>query len=108
MVQLSPIEQVLPRYVVVVPGTWITDVAVLARPTGAQITLDGVPIVNALFVPGADSGYEGARVPVSDGSHGCDGDQSPFSIIILGYDEFDSYAYLGGTGTGVINPNPVG
>jgi hypothetical protein len=27
-------------------------------------------------------------------------------VIIVGYDQHDSYAYLGGTGTGVINPNP--
>jgi hypothetical protein len=91
-----------------VPGTWINDWAVLARPAGAPITLDGVPIDNALFIPVADSGYEVARVPVSDGIHVFDGDQNPFSIIILGYDQWDSYAYLGGTGTGVINPNPVG
>jgi IgGFc binding protein len=108
MVQLSPIEQFLPRYVVLVPGTWINDVAVLARPAGAPITLDGVLIDNSLFIPVADSGYEVARVPVGDGIHVFDGDQSAFSIIILGYDSFDSYAYLGGTGTGVINPNPVG
>jgi hypothetical protein len=108
MVQLSPIEQFLPRYVVLVPGTWINDVAVLARPAGAAITLDGVPIDDSLFIPVADSGYEAARVPVSDGIHVFDGGQSPFSIIILGYDLYDSYAYLGGTGTGVINPNPVG
>jgi hypothetical protein len=108
MVQLSPIEQFLPRYVVLVPSTWINDVAVLARPAGAQITLDGAPIDNALFIPVADSGYEVARVPVADGIHVFDGGMNPFSIIILGYDSFDSYAYLGGTGTGVINPNPVG
>jgi hypothetical protein len=108
MVQLSPIEQFLPRYVVLVPGTWITDVAVIARPVGATITLDGAPIDDALFVPVVDSGFEAARVPVSDGIHVLDGGQSKFSVIIVGYDTFDSYAYLGGTGTGVINPNPVG
>ena len=108
MVQLSPIEQFLPRYVVLVPGTWINDVAVLARPAGATITLDGVAIDDNLFVPVADSGYEVARVPVADGIHVLDGDQNSFSVIIVGYDTFDSYAYLGGTGTGVINPNPVG
>jgi hypothetical protein len=27
---------------------------------------------------------------------------------VVGYDEYDSYAYLGGTGTGKINPNPPG
>jgi hypothetical protein len=108
MVQLSPIEQFLPRYVVLVPGTWINDVAVIARPAGAPITLDGVPVDNGLFIPVAASGYEVARVPVADGIHVFDGGQNAFSIIIVGYDQWDSYAYLGGTGTGVINPNPVG
>ncbi len=108
MVQLSPIEQFLPRYVVLVPGTWINDVAVIARPVGAQINLDGAAIDDALFIPVVDSGFEVARVPVADEIHVFDGGQSAFSIIIVGYDAFDSYAYLGGTGTGIINPNPVG
>ncbi|MFV8751105.1 IgGFc-binding protein [Nannocystaceae bacterium ST9] len=108
MVQLSPIEQFLPRYVVLVPSTWITDVAVVARPAGAEILLDGVAIADNLFIPVANSGYEVARVPVADGIHVFDGDTNAFSIVILGYDDFDSYAYLGGTGTGVINPNPQG
>jgi hypothetical protein len=106
MVQLSPIEQFLPRYVVLVPGTWTTDVAVVARPEGAAIELDGVPISDALFIPVANSGYEVARVPVTDGIHLFDGGDAAFSIVIVGYDSYDSYAYLGGTGTGVINPNP--
>ena len=108
MVQISPIEQFLPRYVVLVPGTWINDVAVIARPTGAPITLDGAPIDEGLFIPVVDSGYEVARVPIADGIHTLDGGTAAFSVIIVGYDTFDSYAYLGGTGTGVINPNPVG
>ena len=108
MVQLSPIEQFLPRYVVLVPATWINDVAVVARPEGAPIELDGMPINDALFVPVADSGYEVARVPVTDGIHVFDGDTAAFSIVIVGFDSYDSYAYLGGTGTGVINPNPQG
>lgn len=108
MVQLSPIEQYLPRYVILVPGTWIYDFAVITRPEGATVTLDGVVISDAAFVPVADSGFEVARIPIDDGLHVLDGDQSPFSVIIVGYDSFDSYAYLGGTGTGVINPNPIG
>jgi hypothetical protein len=108
MIQLSPIEQYLPRYVVLVPGTWTNDVAVVTRPADAEITLDGVPIDDLLFIPVADSGFEVARVPVGDGIHVFDGDQSAFSIMIVGFDAYDSYGYLGGTGTGVINPNPVG
>ena len=29
-------------------------------------------------------------------------------VIVVGWDTHDSYAYVGGTGTGIINPNPVG
>jgi hypothetical protein len=108
MVQLSPVEQFLPRYVVLVPSTWNNDAAVLARPEGATIELDGVALNDALFVPVADSGYEVARVPMTDGTHLFDGGDAAFSIVIVGYDTYDSYAYLGGTGTGVINPNPAG
>ncbi|MCA9681749.1 MAG: IgGFc-binding protein [Myxococcales bacterium] len=108
MVQLSPVEQFLPRYVVLVPTTWVNDVAVLARPAGAEILLDNVAIADNLFIPVADSGYEVARVPVADGIHVFDGGNNAFSVVIVGYDSYDSYAYLGGTGTGVINPNPQG
>ena len=108
MVQLSPVEQFLPRYVVLVPSTWINDVAVVARAAGAVIELDGTPIADNLFIPVANSGYEVARVPVADGVHVFDGDTEKFSVVIVGYDSYDSYAYLGGTGTGVINPNPQG
>lgn len=65
-------------------------------------------MIDAEFNPVAASGYEVARVPCSDGVHVFDGGNSPFSVIIVGYDRHDSYAYLGGTGTGKINPNPPG
>ncbi|MCA9692290.1 MAG: IgGFc-binding protein, partial [Myxococcales bacterium] len=106
MVQLSPVEQYLPRYVVLVPSTWVNDVAVVTRPEGAPIELDGMAIPDNLFIPVGNSGYEVARVPVPDGVHFFDGMFDKFSVIIVGYDSYDSYAYLGGTGTGIINPNP--
>jgi hypothetical protein len=106
MVQLSPIEQYLPRYVVLVPGTWINDVAVITREMDAPITIDGVPIPEQSFVPVSDSFFEVARVPIADGVHLIDGGTAKFSVVIVGYDQYDSYAYLGGTGTGVINPDP--
>ena len=108
MVAMAPNEQFLPRYVILVPGTWINDIAVVTRPAGAQILLDGVAIPDASFNPVAASGFEVARVPVADGVHVFDGVDEPFSVIIVGYDDYDSYAYLGGTGTGKINPNPPG
>lgn len=108
MVAMAPTEQFLPRYVVLVPSTWINDFAVITRPTGAQILLDGAAISDALFSPVGATGFEVARVPVPDGVHVLDGGLESFSVIIVGYDSYDSYAYLGGTGTGKINPNPPG
>ncbi len=108
MVQHSPVEQYLPRYVVLVPGTWVNDVAVVTRPAGATITIDDVPISDAEFNPVGDSGFEVARVAIPDGVHVLDGGMDPFGVVIVGYDTWDSYAYLGGTGTGKINPNPPG
>lgn len=67
MVQLSPVEQYLPRYVVLVPGTWINDFAVITREMDAEVTIDGVPISNQSFVPVSDSFFEVARVPITDG-----------------------------------------
>ena len=31
-----------------------------------------------------------------------------FGVVVIGWDQYDSYAYVGGTGTGKINPNPEG
>ena len=37
-----------------------------------------------------------------------DGGNDPFGVVVIGWDQYDSYAYVGGTGTGKINPNPEG
>ena len=106
MVQMSPVEQYLPRYVVLVPGTWTNDIAVITREVGTEVLLDGVAVPDNSFAPVANSNFEVARVTVSDGVHVLDGGFEKFMVVIVGYDAYDSYAYLGGTGTGVINPNP--
>ncbi len=106
MVQLSPVEQFLPRYVVLVPSEFPEDYLVLTRPTGATITLDGAPVPDADFAS-AGGGFEVARVLVADGVHSLDG-TAPFSVVVVGYGFANSYAYLGGASTGEINPNPAG
>lgn len=105
-VQVPAVEQYLPRYVVLVPGTWVNDVGVFTRKAGAMITIDGVVIPDASFNPVGNSGFEVARVPLPDGVHVLEGDGTPFSVIVVGYDQHDSYGYLGGTGTKIINPDP--
>lgn len=107
MVQLSPTEQFLPRYVVLVPSEWTTDVLVVTRTAGAEVQLDGDPIANAEFYDIDDGEFEVARIVVADGVHTLESDAG-FSVVVVGYDEYDSYAYLGGSGTGKINPTPQG
>jgi hypothetical protein len=106
MVQLSPIEQYLPRYILLVPSEWELDFFVVTRPNGAAVSIDGVAIDDTLFLP-AGGGYEVARVLTTDGVHSLESDVG-FMVTVVGYDSADSYAYIGGTGTGVINPNPEG
>ena len=72
----------------------------------SEVTLDGVAIDDAAFID-AGGGYEVARVAAADGVHALDSTQG-FMVMVVGFDDADSYAYVGGTGTGVINPNPEG
>ena len=102
-VQLAPIDQFLPRYVVLVPNVWEFDVATISRATGTEIRVDDVVVADSVFVAVGDD-FEVGRVPLSDGIHVLDGDE-PFSVVIAGFDEDDRYAYLGGAGTAIINPN---
>lgn len=106
MLQLTPTEQFLDRYVVLVPDQWTWDFLVITRPAGAGIELDGAPLDDAAFVPSA-GGWEVARVQVEDGVHQLLG-TAAFSVAVVGYDTADSYAYMGGAGTGLINPEPAG
>ena len=108
MMQMSPVEQYLPRYVLLVPGTWVNDYLVITRPAGAMVELDGVVIGDNEFIPVGNGDYEVARLLTPDGVHSVDGLGAPVSASVVGFDSYDSYAYLGGVGTSVINPAPQG
>ncbi len=108
MIQFPPVEQFLHRYVILVPGTWINDALMLTRAEGATIEIDGVPVPDMAFAPVGNGDWEVARVSVPDGVHVLDGDGDAFGVVVIGWDQYDSYAYVGGTGTGKINPNPEG
>lgn len=106
MLQLAPIEQHLERYVLLVPSQWTWDFLVITRPQGASVTVDGAALDDAIFFD-AGGGFEVGRVQVEDGVHEVGG-SATLSVAVVGYDTADSYAYLGGGGTGVINPEPAG
>lgn len=95
-VRLAPIEQFLPRYVVLVPDTWEYDVATITRYKDTEIRVDDVALADEDFAPVGDE-FEVGRAVLADGVHVLEGDQ-PFSVVIVGYDDDDSYAYLGGRG----------
>lgn len=107
MVQLSAVEQFLPRYVVLVPNQWNIDVLVITKPVGAEVTVDGVVVPADQFRAFGDGDWEAANYAAGDGVHQLDGTE-PFSVVVVGYDGADSYAYLGGSSTGKINPSPQG
>jgi len=106
MVYTSPAEQFLPRYVVLVPATWVNDVLVITRHAGEGVLLDGEPLPDDPFIPVASSGYEVGRVPVPDGVHtlASEDEEYGLGVLVVGYDTYDSYAYAGGMGMGEINP----
>jgi hypothetical protein len=108
MMLMSPVQQYLPRYVVLVPGTWISDHLVITRLAGAQVELDGLAVPDNEFNPVGNGDYEVARILTPDGVHTVDGLGDPCSVSVVGFDSYDSYAYLGGVGTSVINPDPAG
>jgi hypothetical protein len=105
MVYVSPTEQFLPRYVLLVPGTWDNDQLIITRYADSVVLLDDVPISESAFVDVASSGFEVARVDASDGVHivesqnGVDG----LGVMVVGWDWYDSYAYSGGMGMVSIN-----
>jgi hypothetical protein len=107
MVYMSPTEQFLPRYVVLVPGTWINDGMVVTRHAGIEVLLDGAPVADTSFIDVASSGYEVARLSVSDGIHTLESGDEDYglAVIVVGWDTYDSYAYAGGMGLAAINPD---
>jgi hypothetical protein len=106
MVYTSPTEQFLPRYVVLVPGTWVNDVLIITRHATQGVLLDDAMLPDDPFIPVGDSGYEVARIPIDDGIHTLRSENEEYglAVIVVGYDQWDSYAYAGGMGMGEINP----
>lgn len=106
MVYVSPTEQYLSRYVVLVPESWGHDVLVVTRTKGAQVLLDGAPVNDALFVDVADTEFQVGRIAVEDGVHTLESEdgKTGINVLVVGYDNADSYAYPGGMGVQAINP----
>ncbi|MCB9703376.1 MAG: IgGFc-binding protein [Myxococcales bacterium] len=103
MAQGVPSEQFRDEYVILVPSNWVYDYLVLTKKSGATINIDGAMVDQNNFVKVGSTEWEVARVSIPDGVHNLDGSQ-PFSVIVMGLDSYDSYAYPGGLDQKVINP----
>lgn len=102
MISMVPVEQYLDEYIFLTPDTYEIDYVLITRAAGSTITLDGVDVDGARFIPVA-GGWEVARVTVGDGVHHISG-TSPFGIISVGYSPYVSYGYPGGMSLEIINP----
>lgn len=104
MMLIPPFEQFLAQYTVSTPDQAgdtspqfpanFVNVVAPAAAVGA-VTLDGTAIPLGSFTPIGSSGFSGAQVPLSQGSHNLSG-PLPFSAFIYGFGFFDSYGYPGG------------
>jgi len=106
MIYVNPVEQFLPRYVVLVPTTWVDDALVITRDAGVGVLVDGVAVPDTEFLDVFGTEYQVARVLVDDGVHTVESaeDQHGVGVIVIGWDYADSYAYTGGMGMVAINP----
>ncbi len=103
MLGTVPVEQYLSSYVVLVPSNWSTDWFVLTKLAGSTVNIDGVAVPQSSFIPVGNGAWEVARMVAPDGVRLLDG-SSPFGVLVMGYDAYDSYAYPGGLGQATINP----
>jgi len=102
MVQAAPVDQYMERFVVLAPEKWVEDWVVIVREKDVEVRLDDVVVDDADFTVVGVSNYEVARVLVEDGVHTLAA-ESPISVLGVGWDRYDSYAYLGGARTKFIN-----
>lgn len=95
---IPPYEQYLGAYTVATPGSgfnthWINVVVPAAAVGEAEI--DGTPISSSSFSAIGSSGFYGATVQVSNGTHNISSNY-PIGTHMYGWGSYDSYGYPGG------------
>ena len=105
MVVVPPYEQYLTSYVVATPADGFRDnflnLITLSTATGG-VVVDGASVAAAqLEGNSAAPRTRPLSVPVPTGTHRIAG-SSPVGVTVYGYDVFDAYGYVGGTGGGAV------
>jgi hypothetical protein len=103
-------EQHRKDYVFLVPGTFQKNYIVFAKPSDANVMLDGQSLAASEFAcvtaPIGMLGtttYEQVTCPVTEGQHKASADK-PFGLSVYGYYNVGSYAFVGGSDVKIINP----
>jgi hypothetical protein len=98
MMLIPPYEQFLTGYIISAPQQGFSlnfiNVVAPAQAVGS-VRLDGQLISASAFTPIGSSGFSGAQLAVSPGSHSLTG-PLPFGVHSYGFDSYDSYGYPGG------------
>lgn len=98
MMLITPSEQYLSDYTFTTPATGFAQNFVnVVTPTSAigQVKLDGAVVPAGAFTPIGSSGFSGAQLDLTLGSHTMTSTE-PFATFVYGFDEYDSYGYPGG------------
>ncbi len=98
MMLVTPYEQFLTDYTITTPASgFATNFInlVVANSEAGNITMDGLPVPATRFSAIGTSGYSGAQLPISLGTHNLLSSQ-PFGTFVYGFDSYDSYGYPGG------------
>lgn len=101
MMLVMPTEQFLPSYIISTPGGAFNQASsnyinVTAPATAVgSILLDGVAIPASSFTPIGSSGFSGAQINISPGTHRLQATER-FGVAGYGFASFDSYGYPAG------------
>jgi len=105
MMLTSPTEQFLSDYTFTTPATGFSANFVnVVAPSSAvgDVKLDGSAIPAGQFTAIGSSGYSGAQVDLTLGSHTVTSSK-PVGISVYGFADYDSYGYPGGAAYAAIN-----
>lgn len=97
MMVIPPYEQYLPGYTLTTVTGYVAHYINIVAPNSVvgSLTLDAVPVPVVEFTPIGASGFSGAQVVVTPGSHTLAA-TLPFGAFQYGFNNDDSYGYPGG------------
>jgi hypothetical protein len=92
---VPPDRQYRRDYVFTTPDTYHSDYVTVTTPMGNELLLDGEAIDLRDAIPIAGSQFVFKHILIDDGPHRIVG-RGGFGILVYAYDDFVSYAYVGG------------